>query len=115
MKKIKKNYKEHFYNQESFPQSKNFSTVKEKFHKQENFPQKYLLDQRSFPQTRKFTTNKKFFLIKEIFHSQENFAQTKIFPELTKMSANKDQKGPLEAKIIDPFNTDSYAKIFLTF
>ena len=39
---------------------------------------------------------------KDVFHKQ-------------KFSTNKDQKGSLKAKILDPSNTKSYAKIFLTF
>ena len=31
-----------------------------------------------------------------------------------KCSANKDQKGSLKAKILDPFDTKFYAKTFLT-
>ena len=31
-----------------------------------------------------------------------------------KYSANKDEKGTLKEKFLDPFNTKSYSKIFLT-
>ena len=91
---------------EFFPRSRNFSTVKEIFHNQKNFLQsrkfseKKLLEQGSFqqiffPQSRKFSANKDFPIAKTFF-------------------ANNDQKGSLKGKSLDPFNTKSYAKIFLT-
>ena len=64
-------------------------------------------------------------LIEEIFYKQGSFQQI-FFPRSRKFSANKDfptaknffanndQKGSLKGKILDPFNTKSYAKIFLT-
>ena len=63
-------------------------------------------------------------LIKDIFYKQGSFQQI-FFPRSRKFSANKDfpivknffandQKGSLKGKILDPFNTKSYAKIFLT-
>ena len=67
----------------SFPQSRKFFTIVESFH-----------NQGIFPQSRKFCTKKDFYNVK-------------IF------SANKDQKGSLKVKILDPCNTKSSAKIFL--
>ena len=77
----------------SFPQSKNFSKVKELFQSQ---------------------TIVKELLHKNIFFYQVSFPQTNTFTHSKYFSANKDQKGSLKAKIVDPFNTKSYAKLFLT-
>ena len=94
--------KEIFHSQGSIPQSKKFSTFKEIFHNQGNFPQ-----------SRSFST------IKEIFYTQGNLSQSrkfttnKDFYTVKKVSTNKDQKGSLKAKIFGPFNTKSFAKIFL--
>ena len=48
-------------------------------------------------------------LNKKNLPGQGNFLQTKKF-----FLANKDQKGSLKAKILDPLNTKYYAKILLT-
>ena len=95
--------KELFHSRGNFPQSRNFSTYI--LLDQGNFPQKNLLDQRNVP-TRMFST-KLFFL------DQGSFPQTKI-SRVKKIFVIKDQKGSLKAKILDPFNIKSYAKIFLT-
>ena len=91
----------------NFPQSRKFSTVK-----------KIFLDQGTLPQSRKF------FAGKEIFHKQGIFTHTNIFPCSRKFSKNKDfytvkntlckESQNLKAKILDPFNTKSHAKVFLT-
>lgn len=76
------------------------------FHSHENFPQSFkfctknILDERSFPQTRKFLQTK-------------SFPQTNIFTQSKNVYANIDEKGFLKAKVLDPFNTTFYAKIFL--
>ena len=96
----------------SFPQPKKFSLIKD-----------------LFPKSRKFSavkkiSHKKNYLIKEIFHSQgmfsqkyflraRNFSTNKDFYTDKKKTANKDQKGSLKPKILDPFNTKCYTKIFL--
>ena len=46
--------------------------------------------------------------------ADQGFTQTRIFTQSKTFSANKNQIGSLKAKILDPFNTKSYAKIFLT-
>ena len=59
--------------------------------------------------------HKNFFLDqgrKEVFHKQGSFSQLRIFTQSKNFSRNKDQKGSLKAKILDPFNTTSYAKYF---
>ena len=66
-----------------------------------------LHNQGIFPQSREFST------IKDFFYSRGNFPQTKIFTQSKKNSANKDQKGSLKTKVLDPFNTKSCGKIFL--
>ena len=48
-----------------------------------------------------------FYTIKELFHSQATF------PHRKKIAANKDQKGSPKAKVLDPLNAKSDAKIFL--
>ena len=84
-----------------FSTNKFFSLIKEIFHKKGSFH-----DQGIFPQT------KIFFMIKEIFHKQRSFPQAKIVPWLKKPSIVKDQKCFLKAKILDPFNTKSYTKLY---
>ena len=86
-----------FNKQESFPQKKSylikkvfrkkiFSLIIEIFHKGRKFPQtRCFLDQGYFPQTKPFIKSKEF-------------------------SANKFQKDSLKAKILDPFNTQSYVE-----
>ena len=122
-----------FYSQGSFPQSRKFpqsrtfSTrksylIKEMFYKQESFPQSmkfsrkkftksrtntFNLDQENFLQTKKFPTSKNVFL------DQGSFSETKIFTQSKNISANKDQSS-LKVKILDPFNTKFYPKVFLT-
>ena len=54
----------------------------------------------TFPQSRKFSA------IKKISQNQGNFLQSTF-------SANKDQKGSLKAKLLYPFNSKYYGKIFL--
>ena len=115
-----------FHSQGNFPWSNKFSSVKEIFHK------KILLDQGHFPQTRNFSTvkesfhktftwSRKYSTSKEIFHkiffpwsgkystntNKEIFHNQKCF-------GNKNQEGFLKTKILDPFNTKSYEKIFST-
>ena len=77
----------------SFPQSKHFSKVKELFQSQ---------------------TIVKELLHKNFFFYQVSFPQTKTFTHSKYFSANEDQKCSLIAKIVDPFNTKSYEKLFLT-
>ena len=64
--------------------------IKTFFDSQGNFPQKF------------------------VFLDQGSISQTKIFRQSKNFSENKDQEGSLKAKILGPFNTKSYAKIFLT-
>ena len=59
----------------------------------------------SFPQQRNFPT------VKELFHNQGIFPQSKNISTVKKLFHN--QKGSLKAKILDLFNTKSYAKTFL--
>ena len=77
----------------------------------------------SFPQSKHFSTFKKLFqsqtIVKELLHKniffyQGSFPQTKTFTHSKYFSANEDQKCSLIAKIVDPFNTKSYEKLFLT-
>ena len=56
----------------------------------------------SFPESRKYSTIKEIFYKLRLLHSERFYAY-------------KDQKGSLKAKILDPFNTKSYVKIFLAF
>ena len=67
-----------------------------------------------FTGSRKFSTNKEVFQKKVFFLDKGSIPQTNIFMQSKKFSANKDQKGSLKAKILDPFNTKFYAKTFLT-
>ena len=84
----------------------NCSKNNEVFYCQRNFLHKNLLDQKNFQKAR--------FSAKLFFLDQVSFTQTKILTQSKKFSANKDQKGSLKAKILDPFNTKLHAKIFLT-
>ena len=108
---------------ENIPQSRKFSIFRERFHSHGTFPQsknlstvvEILYNQGIFPQNRKFSS------IKEFFHRRGNFQKSKILQKsFCKVSAQskkflqtKIQKGFGKAKILDPFNTKSYAKIFL--
>ena len=96
----------------SFPGSRKFSTVKEILHKN------FLLDQGRFSQSRKFSTKKilqtRKFSTKTFIFDQGSFQKTMIFTHSKKVSANKNQKRSLKNKILDAFNTKSYAKIFFT-
>ena len=70
-----------------------------------------------FSQSRKLST-KKFFLIKEIFTRvffpwSRKFFTSKDFHTVKKISANKDLRDSLKDKLLDPFHTKSYPKIFL--
>ena len=71
-------------------QESKFSTVKKTFHKK--------FDQENFP---KNIWSRKFPLVKEFFYKK------KIHQEYV------PEKGSVKAKILDPFNTKSHAKIFL--
>ena len=57
--------------------------------------------------------------MKEAFHKQESFCKQKVFLKQIflhsqkNVYANIDEKGFLKAKVLDPFNTTFYAKIFL--
>ena len=52
--------------------------------------------------------------MKEFFHSQGTFPQSRNFPTVKELFYSQDKKGSLKAKTLDPFNTKSYAKMFLT-
>ena len=98
-------------NEGTFPQPRNFSTVIEIFYRE------VLLDQGNFLPTIKCFTVKeiflnKIYLIADIFYTQ-SFPQTKIFGVKKRFSGNNNEKSSLKAKILDPFNTKRYAKIFL--
>ena len=111
--------KELFYSRWNFPQLQNFSTVLGIFHSHGNFLQK------RFTWSRKFSTKNEVFwsFHKNNFYKQEHFPQNlfslikkfstnKHFDTIKKtFSANKDLKGSLRAKTLDPFSTTSYAKI----
>ena len=92
--------KETFQSQENFPKTWDFFTVMKIFHSHSNFAQRI-------------------YLMKEAFHKQESFLQTKSFPQTNiftqskNVYANIDEKDFLKAKVLDPFNTTFYAKIFL--
>ena len=79
-------------------QESKFSTIKAFFQSQGTFP-KSNHSQGTSPQ--------------KYFFYQGSFPQTKFFTHSKYFSANEDQKGSLKAKIVDPFNTKSYAKLFL--
>ena len=102
--------KEIFESHGNFPQSWKCSTNKKVFHKKKS----YLI--------KKVFRKKIFSLIIEIFHKgrkfpqtrcfldQGYFPQTKPFIKSKEFSANKFQKDSLKAKILDPFNTQSYVE-----
>ena len=73
-----------------------------------------LLGQGIFTQSRNFSTAKEIFH-KNFLFDQGNSPQKRKFFTVKFFSANKDQKACPKATILDPFNTKSYAKIFLTF
>ena len=103
------------HSQGIFPQSKEFSTIKEIIHSQRVFPQKkHLLNHGSFLPSKKFSTNNQVSHKNFVFFDQASFPQTKIFTQSKKCYTNKDQKGSLKAKMLDPISTKSYVKIFLT-
>ena len=83
-------------------------------------PQSTVHSQGNFPQSSKFSTVKEIFTINGIFHNQGIFLQSRNFSTIKetftiqKFSAKKDQKDFLKAKILDAFNTKSYAKLLLT-
>ena len=85
-----------FQTQGTFPHSRKFPTFNEFFHIQGIFHVQW-----TFTQSRNFST------FKELFHSQATF------PHRKKIAANKDQKGSPKAKVLDPLNAKSDAKIFL--
>ena len=70
-----------------------------------------------FPQPRKFST-KNFYkqrrYLQNFFSRSTKFSSNKEFYTAKKFSANKDQKSSLKAKILEPFNAKSNAKIILT-
>ena len=114
-----------FYSQAIFLQSNNYLAIKEIFYKkcftlsrkcyinneilysQGNLPRK------AFAWTKKSYTNKKVFQKHFLSWSRKSSTNKDFYP-VKKFSANKDQKGSTKAKILEPFNTKFYVKIFLT-
>ena len=77
-----------FHNQETFPESRNFSTVMELFHKQITFPQSksFSTVMESFHSQASFQQIMKFSTVKEIFHKKftwsKKFSTKKVFQNL---------------------------------
>ena len=80
--------------------------------KKVSFHNQFFPSQEIFPQSKHFDTIKEFFHSQGIFPHLWKFSTIKEFFHNQKLSANKDQKVPLKA--LDPFNSKSYAKLFLT-